>query len=264
MRSGPLRIGVSACFFHADPKRNIFKGKTLLYLEQSMGNWLMRNGALPVMLPSAAGAFTAAELIETVDGLLLQGGSDMSPTHYGEQPQRPEWEGDYVRDLYEMELIKAAMTADRPVLGICRGLQVINVCLGGSLYQDLQTLHPKRPTHRNWEIYDQLFHDVGLSQGSWLAEVYGDKQNGKVNSVHHQGIKQLGRGLDAEAMGKSDGLIEAIRYRGRGEAKVPFVVGVQWHPEFLLPEDEAVLQPDVLMRAYLNEVRARRGGVAYD
>src|SRR5688572_2586139 len=115
----------------------------------------------------------------------------MSPTHYGEQAARPEWEGDYIRDVYEMELVKAAMAADKPVLGICRGFQLINVCLGGSLYQDIQTMHPKRGTHRNWEVYDQLFHDVSVREGSWLAEVYGRHGAGKVNSVHHQGVKVL-------------------------------------------------------------------------
>lgn len=247
-----LRIGVSACFFHADPERKIFKGKTLLYMEQSMSQWIMRGGGLPVMLPSSAEQFTPEVLVGEVDALVLQGGSDMSPKHYGEEPVRPEWSGDYVRDLYEMALIKAAMAQNKPVLGVCRGLQVINVALGGSLYQDIETMHPKKKMHRNWELYDQLFHDVRVEKGSFLSGFY-DARVGTVNSVHHQGIKQLGKGLVSEAVSTEDDLVEAIRYDGK-----PFVLGVQWHPEFQDPKNERLLSPNALIQAFMNEVRARR------
>ncbi len=248
-----LRIGLSACFFHKDPRRAIFKGKALLYLEESMAHWLMSSGALPILVPSSAGELTPRELVAELDALVLQGGSDMSPTHYGETPARPEWEGDYVRDLYEMELIRACMEQNRPVLGVCRGAQVINVALGGSLYQDIQTMHPKRQVHRNWELYDQLFHDIEVKEGSWLAEVAGGARVRRVNSVHHQGLKTLGRGLVVEATALSDDMIEAVRYQGG-----PFVYGVQWHPEFHAAGDERLLDSKRLLGAFLEEVRARR------
>ncbi len=131
----PVRIGVSSCFFHADPERAVFKGKTLLYAEESMLQWLMAEGALPILLPRASGALWAKDLVEGlgIDGLLLQGGADMAPESYGETPVRPEWSGDRARDLYEMELINLCLGADKPVLGVCRGAQVLTVVRGGTL-----------------------------------------------------------------------------------------------------------------------------------
>jgi putative glutamine amidotransferase len=251
------RLGVSACFFHADPKRNLFKGKTLLYAEESMLHWLMAGGAVPMLLPRASGALTPADLLEGIDGLVLQGGSDMSPRHYGEEPLRPEWEGDAARDLYEMELVRLSLAADKPVLGICRGAQVLNVALGGTLYQDIESLHPGRRVHRNWEIYDQHGHELEVTPGSALARWYPAAVPGpaRVNSVHHQGLNTLGRGLVVEARSIPDGVVEAVRYDGG--AAGPFAYGVQWHPEFIRPGEPGLLDPQVLLAGFLEQVAAR-------
>jgi len=259
------RIGLSACFFHADPKRNLFKGKTLLYAEESMLTWIMSARAIPVLLPRASGAVTPRELLADVDGLILQGGVDMSPRHYGEEPARPEWAGDPARDTYEMELIRLCLEADKPVLGVCRGAQVLNVALGGSLYQDIETLHEGRRVHRNWEIYEQHGHEVVVEPGSRLARWYGFSAAGgraRINSVHHQGLNRLGRDLVVEARSEPDGVIEAVRYQGRVGGREPFAYGVQWHPEFMHghPTDGA-LNPQVLLQAFLAEVHKRRGEV---
>jgi putative glutamine amidotransferase len=125
-----LRVGVSACFFHADPQRNLFKGKTLLYAEESMLAWLMSAGVMPVLVPRAGGLLEMGDFLADLDGLVLQGGSDMSPLHYGEEPVRPEWAGDGVRDLYEMDLVRSCLERRLPLLGVCRGAQVLNVALG--------------------------------------------------------------------------------------------------------------------------------------
>ena len=119
----PVRIGVSACIMHADPTRNLFKGKTLLYAEESMLQWLMAEGALPVLLPRASGALWAKDLVAGlgIDGLLLQGGADMAPESYGETPARPEWSGDRARDVYEMERNELCLKADKPVLACAGG-----------------------------------------------------------------------------------------------------------------------------------------------
>lgn len=244
-----MRIGVAACFFHADPKRPIFKGKTLLYLEESLSHWLMAGGAVPYLLPTPAAGVTPAELVRGLDGLVLQGGSDVSPTSYGEQPARPEWAGDAVRDQYERALIEAAMEQDKPVLGVCRGLQMLNVFFGGTLHQDI-------PGHRNWDIYDQLQHDVHLEKGSWLRHVY-EREDGVVNSVHHQGIKELGRDLFVEACAP-DGVIEAVRYDGGPGA--PFAYAVQWHPEFQDPADTRLLPSAPVRELFLDAVGARCSG----
>jgi putative glutamine amidotransferase len=254
------RLGVSACFFHADPRRNLFKGKTLLYAEESMLHWLMAGGAVPMLLPRAADGLGPEDLLDGIDGLVLQGGSDVSPRHYGEEPLRPEWEGDPARDVYEMELVRLCLLADKPVFGVCRGAQVLNVALGGTLYQDIETLHPARQVHRNWEIYDQHDHALDIEPGSQLARWYLGRTQGpaRVNSVHHQCISTLGRGLVVEARSVPDGVIEAVRYDGSETGSPAFAYGVQWHPEFIKRGEPELLDPQVLLAGFLEEVNARR------
>jgi len=253
------RIGLSACFFHADPKRNLFKGKTLLYAEESMLHWLMLGGAIPMLLPRVAPPLSPAELLDTIDGLVLQGGSDMSPRHYGEEPLRPEWEGDPARDVYEMELVRLCLAADKPLLGVCRGAQVLNVALGGTLYQDIETLHPGARVHRNWEIYDEHAHEISIERGSLLERWYSGRviDPPRVNSVHHQGLKTLGRGLAIEARSLPDGVVEAVRYQAP-DGRSAFAYGVQWHPEFIRAGTPGLLDPQILLGAFLDEVNARR------
>ena len=143
-----LKIGLSAGFFHPDPKRDLFKGKTLQYSEQSILHWVMSHesrgkpAALAVVIPSPEGdtrrgRVTAADYARELDGLVLQGGADVCPASYDEVPMKPEWNGDRIRDLYEIGLLNAFMAAGKPVLGICRGAQIINVAFGGTLYQDI-------------------------------------------------------------------------------------------------------------------------------
>src|SRR5262245_60193204 len=119
-----LRIGVSACFMHADPQRAIFKGKTLLYLVEDDGRWLLAMGAIPYVIPTLAETSrrTLKEIAGDLDGLVLQGGADVAPETYGESPMKNEWSGDAVRDRYEIALVKEFMAQDKPILGICRGL----------------------------------------------------------------------------------------------------------------------------------------------
>ena len=258
------RIGVAPCFFHADPERPIFKGKTLLYLEESLSHWLQRGGALPLMLPTPSAGVSARDLLAEVDGLVLQGGADVCPGCYGEEPLKPEWSGDSVRDAYEIELVRLCLETDKPVLGVCRGMQVLNVALGGTLWQDLATQKPACGTHREWTVYDQLFHELTIEPGSWMAGLYSGTAGGRVNSVHHQGVRELGRGLRVEAVSADDGVVEAVRYDPTGDARagsaVPFAYGVQWHPEFQDPADAALLDGGPILSAFLRAVEARRGG----
>ena len=247
-----LKIGASACFFHADPKRPVFKGKTLLYLEQSIANYIQSRGALVYMIPPASGSITTRDLVSELDGLVLQGGSDVSPRSYGEEALKPEWNGDYVRDGYEIELVREFQRTKKPVLGICRGAQLINVAFDGTLYQDIETQVPKSLTHRNWDIYDQNFHEIAFAPGSSLEKLYG-KPRARVNSVHHQAIKKLGTGLVVEATSEKDGIIEAVRHTGES-----YVVAVQWHPEFHDPADHALLDSAPLMDSFLKEAIKRR------
>ena len=124
------KVGISACFFHADPARPIFTGKTLQYVEQSIAHWVMATGALAVVIPSPAGDTQKGDVgldhyAEWLDGLVLEGGSDLWPGSYGETPLRPEWTGDRIRDDYEIALLRAFVAARKPVLGVCRGMTLV-------------------------------------------------------------------------------------------------------------------------------------------
>lgn len=254
------RIGVAPCFFHADPARPIFKGKTLLYLEESLSHWLMREGALPLLLPTAAAPLTVRELLQEVDAVVLQGGADVCPASYGETPLRPEWCGDRVRDEYEIALVRACLELDKPLLGVCRGLQTINVALGGTLCQDIATQRPECAPHRDWEAYDALRHPLRLEPDSWLARLHPGAE-AWVNSVHHQCVERLGAGLRVEARAP-DGTVEAVRYAPREPdaepaSAAPFVYAVQWHPEFHDPADASLLSGRPLVRMLLQAVEAR-------
>lgn len=246
-----LCIGVSACFFHADPLRPIFKGKTLEYVEQSMAHYVMRQGALAYLLPTPppGGGVVLADLVARMDGLVLQGGSDCSPTSYGEEPLDPRWSGDRFRDDYETALVHEFVRQGKPVLGICRGLQLLNVAFGGTLYQDIETQLPGALQHRDWDIYDGNHHDVMVADGTELAAIYGAGLH-RINSVHHQSIKDVASGFVVEATCPDDGVIEAVRFAS-DEA---WVYAVQWHPEFQTVGD-GLLDPDPLMRAFLTQAR---------
>lgn len=282
-------IGLSACFFHADPKRPIFTGKTLQYAEQSMIHWVQSAGALAVVVPSPEGPtrrgdIALREYAELLDGLVMQGGADMWPGSYGQEPLRPEWSGDRVRDDYEIALLRAFIDAGKPVLGVCRGLQVINVAFGGTLYQDIQAQMKGAIEHRNAGLYDQNFHTIDIVPGTRLAELYPlpapvatlaarsrrspppEPRPGLptpppawvVNSVHHQGIRDLAPYFEVEARCPNDGIIEAIRYDQRRGPLRAWVAAVQWHPEFHDWNDQSLLSGDPLLADFLAAVRSAR------
>lgn len=255
MSSTRLRIGFSSCIFHPDPNRPIFKGKTLLYLEQSIAHWLMNHGAMAILIPTPTEAMPMSEMVAECDGLLLQGGVDVSPEHYQEEAIKPEWQGDRLRDQYEMSLVKEAIRQDRPILGICRGAQLLNVAMGGSLYQDIETQHDQATKHRCPTVYDQLSHEIRFDSSSVLGKIYPN-QDGQavVNSVHHQAIRRLGHRLVPDAFAVPDGIIEAVRY----DSPDRFLYGVQWHPEFHDQRNTSFLPSAPLMEYFLQEVAKRR------
>lgn len=250
----PPRIGLSANFFHADPTRPVFKNKTLLYVEQSMSHWVASAGALTYLLPTVpdVGA-SISDLVTDLDGLVLQGGADVCPRTYGEEPLRPEWEGDEVRDRYEIELIHRFREAGKPVLGICRGAQMINVAFGGTLYQDISTQVDTELVHRDWEPYDENRHDVELVEGTRLAELYPGVRTATINSVHHQSVKEVGDELVVEARSVVDGVVEALRLDDRDGS---YVAAVQWHPEWVEHRDD-LLPSEPVLRDFLDRARRR-------
>src|SRR5450432_704638 len=229
-----LKIGISACFFHADPRRAIFKGMTLQYVEQNMAHWIMQKDAMALMIPSPDGTsrregsrIGVTDYARELNALVLMGGSDVCPESYGEHALRPEWNGDRIRDDYEIALLRAFIEEAKPVLGVCRCAQVINVAFGGTLYQDLATQLPGALNHRDWDIYADNNHATSIVPGSRLARLYRDTALTRTNSVHHQAAKTLGRDVVVEALSEPDKVVEALRWIGPS-----YVFGVQWHPEF--------------------------------
>jgi putative glutamine amidotransferase len=235
--------------FHPDPERPIFKGKRLLYMEESMFQWVMEAGAMATLFPSLPkSGITLEQMLGTIDGLLLSGGVDLAPESYGETAIKPEWSGDKVRDDYEIEVMNTALAMGVPVLGICRGAQVMNVALGGTMYQDITHQVEGSLEHRNWDIYDHNRHEMVFEPGTALAKLYGDRKECTINSIHHQGIKDLGKGLVVEARSKEDGIIEAIRLTTPG---APYCFGAQWHPEMQDPNDKTLLDRAPMMDEFL-------------
>jgi putative glutamine amidotransferase len=254
-----LKIGVSACFFHADAERPIFKGKTLQYIEQSVAHWVASDGAaLPVMVPSPSGDTSRGKVglddyASWLDGLVLMGGADMWPGHYGEEPMQPHWAGDRIRDEYETALARAFIARAKPVFGVCRGLQVLNVAFGGTLLQDISALKPGALAHRNADLYDKNFHAVEFVPGTRLAQLYPGISRVVANSVHHQGIKKLAPEFIVEAHCPDDQVIEAVRWRGPS-----YVAAVQWHPEFHDVAAGDVIDDAPILQDFLAAARAAR------
>ncbi|SMG16582.1 gamma-glutamyl-gamma-aminobutyrate hydrolase family protein [Paraburkholderia susongensis] len=254
-----LRIGVSARIFHPEPGAKGLRGKTLQYLEESIAHWVMSRDVIVFMIPTVGhqgmlhpSNIRLRDYAKHLDGLLLQGGSDVSPQSYAETATSPEWPGDRVRDMYELELLHEFIESGKPVLGVCRGCQLINVAFGGTLYQDIATDVPTAGVHVS-ENYDQHRHGVHFPDGSTLLNMFPGRRDAIVNSIHHQAVKTLGRDLNIEAVSAADGIIEAVRYR-----RAPFVMGVQWHPEFHRAGGPELLDCTPLLDTFLRVARETR------
>lgn len=254
-----LLIGVSPRILRQVPVELGFRGKTLQYLEQSVAHWVMSLGAMVVMVPTVErdslirpSHVDIPDIVQSLDGLILQGGADIDPRTYGEEASLAIGPVDALRDRFELALVRGFASARKPVLGLCRGHQLINVAFGGTLWQDLRADGATDAMHVHVDAYDEHSHDLSIGAGSWLSTVYPGVVGARVNSIHHQAIKRLGDGLVAEAW-SDDGVIEAVRSSGDG-----FIVGVQWHPEFHDGRDPGLLAADPLMRAFLEAAAARR------
>ena len=254
-----LRIGVSARIFHPEQGATGLRSKNLQYLEESIAQWVMSRDVLVFMVPTVNTSgllhpsnITLRHYARHLDGLVLQGGADVSPQTYSEAPTRPEWGGDRARDLYELELLHEFIDAGKPVLGICRGCQLINVAFGGTLYQDVATNVPEAIAHVHSD-YDAHRHDILFPPGSSLSRMFPDRKRAVVNSIHHQAVKDLGRDILVEAMSDPDGIIEAIRYQ-----RADFVMGLQWHPEFHRAGGVDLLDCTPILDEFLRSARETR------
>ncbi|MDO4842375.1 MAG: gamma-glutamyl-gamma-aminobutyrate hydrolase family protein [Phoenicibacter congonensis] len=183
---------------------------------------LEAQNAIPLMLPLTSNEHELDYFLEICGGFLLTGGHDVSPSVY--HANKESWCGECceLRDEMEHYILKHAVDSDKSVLGICRGVQFMNACFGGTLYQDLATEHPSSVEHHMNPPYDRVAHQVTVQKGSPLHEFLGAEEIG-VNSYHHQATMAI----------SEDGLVESIFMPSK-----KFVVGVQWHPEFSYEVDK--------------------------
>jgi putative glutamine amidotransferase len=205
---------------------------------------VVRAGGVPVLIPVELKQAEAEVLTARLDGLLLSGGGDILPEQYGGKPHPKVSSMDGDRDTLEIALVKLAVEKGLPFLGICRGIQVINVALGGTLYEDIATQceHPMRHAYYPDWPRDLRAHGVNAEPDSQLVQIVG-KSEFEVNSLHHQGLRDIGADLRAVAWAP-DCLVEAIELPGH-----PFGIGVQWHPECIPDAPESVALFDAFLKA---------------
>lgn len=250
-----IKIGVSSCFMYPDIKRKVFGHKTLCYLEKDMAQYLSLENIMPILIPDLQDvetrhASSLHKFLSEMNGFVFQGGSDIAPQTYKDKPiPDGKWQGDPYRDVYELKIMDFAIKNNKPVLGICRGFQLMNVYFGGTLYQDIETRQHNFIKHRDAEIYDQLNHGIEFTKGKLLDRLYKtNEKNRQVNSIHHQGIKEIGKELEVLAHCPEDGLTEAFLWKGVEEGKV---IGIQWHPEFFYNCNEELINPFLIYEHFL-------------
>lgn len=215
------------------PTQNVEEGRNSI--SERYANAVVAAGGAPLLLPITADLGVFETLFPLIDGFILSGGQDIDPSRYGNEAVSDKLsEFTPVREELEYLILSYAYEYDVPLLGVCRGMQMINVFFGGTLYQDLHDQFVggehsfKNVTLEHWQqsSYDLPTHEVSIQRNSKLWDILGVEKT-SVNSMHHQGVKEVGPRLGVMAYG-SDGLVEAVECKDR-----TFIMGVQWHPEFL-------------------------------
>ena len=258
-----LLIGVSARIYYPDGPVLDLGGvwtKTLHYLEQSVAHWVMRGGAMPVMVPAVDAdsivkrfEIQLTHYAEALDGLVLQGGNDVAPQSYGEKPLHADWAGDRVRDRYEMALVRClrqgrqAGVRHLPRLPAAERDARRHAVAG---HRDAAARLAGAPRHR--ALRAPLPRDRA-GAGHAAGAAVPARQRARVNSIHHQGIKDVAPDFEVEARCPDDGMVEAIRRRGPG-----YVAAVQWHPEFHDPAAHGSLDDTAMLHDFLAAARATR------
>jgi len=208
------------------------RDKDCFFCRRSYSSGIEQGGGIPFLLPSPGDEALIKVYVELIDGLLLSGGGDIHPLYFGEEPHWKLGEVSPERDFFEVNLIRGILGTGKPVLGICRGIQVLNAALGGALYQDLQSQLPHSFQHRQEVPRSHPTHKIMVRENSRLARILGVTAL-RVNSLHHQAVKDAAPGLQPVAWAE-DGVIEALEAPDH-----PFLLGVQWHPEALWETDQA-------------------------
>ena len=220
-----------------------YTGLTVHYAQAAFAEAVEAAGGIPYLIPLNAQAYLS-EVIELIDGLILIGGSDVGPIHYQQQPREKLGPIKPERDLTDIALFKAAVAAQIPVLGVCRGMQLLNAVLGGTLHQDLSENPNISIQHDQKSAPNVVTHTIEVASESYWSRLVTDQSY--VNSYHHQVIDQLAPSLKATVF-SSDQVIEAVE----SEEEVPLILGVQWHPETLYQDvsDQLAIFQDLIQRA---------------
>lgn len=225
---------------------------TVHYAHAAYSRAIASAGGLPVLIPADLPSAFVREVAARLDGLLIAGGSDVEPCHYGETPLDGLLRAEPERDSLDLVLLDVALSRDIPVLGVCRGQQILNVAMGGTLYQDLP-LQLGILSHEPGGPRNFGAHDVVVEPSSRLCAMLGGVTRLRSNSIHHQAVKDVGGGL-AVAARADDGIVEALEAPDRD-----FVVSVQFHPEELAPEHEPSQR---LFRAFVQAASAHQPVIA--
>ena len=228
-------IGISCSYNQKDGR---------FFLPEAYVEAVIKAKGIPLILPGPGSIKSAAPYFRAVKGLLLAGGGDVDPGFYNEEPLPGLGEVTPDRDRFEIMLIRAAMQKKVPIMGICRGIQVLNVACGGSIIQHLPAEIDDPLKHSQSAPRWHSTHKVSIAKDSRLAGIL-KCDSIRVNSYHHQAVRSPAPGFDVTAR-SSDGVIEAIEHR-----KSPFVIGVQWHPEGMITRDR---NSRLLFRAFMEAV----------
>ena len=223
-----------------------YKGAEYSNLRRTYTDAILRSGGIPFILPQVSDASSASEILRHVDGVMLTGGVDLDPAYYGEAVLNETVEVDSHRDTVDILYARAAIEGRLPVLAICRGEQLMNVVLGGSLYQDLPTQKPSGIMHRQKEDGIVPTHEISVERESMLYRIMGSDRL-KVNSLHHQAVKDLSPLVTVTARA-DDGVVEAYESNEKGR----WLLAVQFHPEVLVRVDYSWLK---LFKAFVKAAR---------
>jgi putative glutamine amidotransferase len=245
-------IGVT-CRTHVIPPGEAGADSGIAFLGQKeYVDAVVRAGGNPVFLPSVVSDDYVAQVLRAIDGVLATGGNDDDPGRYGQEPHAKLGFVDHVKGRFESALLRGALEAGLPILGICGGHQALNTACGGTLHQDIAACTGSSMAHVVRMTEPRPCHTVDIAPGSRLFALYGAERI-RVNSTHHQAVDKAGKGLSVTAHAP-DSVVEAIERAGE-----PFVVGVQWHPERLAAQDEASQR---LFDAFVEACRTRRMATA--
>lgn len=240
-------IGISASLLMIET--GCFKGRERVFVGQDYIQAIVQAGGIPVVLPILSEEASIEKQMGLIDGLMLSGGYDVHPLLYGEEPDTLLQDLYPERDLYEIQLIQRAQQRRMPILGICRGLQLMNVAFGGTLYQDVSRHSPTILQHLQHAQVHVGAHTVELVEGTVLRELM-QVDSLLTNSFHHQSVKKVAPGFKVNALAK-DGIVEGIE-----SVDHPFIIGVQWHPELMI---EKQVEANKLFKSFVEASKVMHG-----